>query len=177
MTTQACGRGVLREAHRDPPLIRRQVATSYLITPRSPIALSPAVIACNVNCLLSQSEPPLASTEHLPICPSIMSGPDKDWKARCAARKQQQLDAIPKAWTIDPPPDERRNVLDVPTTCGLLTPRELQITDTVDVETLLEKLRTGQWTSVEVTTAFYKRAIIAQQLVCSPHLLPYSNDA
>ncbi|TBU30787.1 general amidase [Dichomitus squalens] len=89
---------------------------------------------------------------------------DTHWKALCAARKQQQLDAIPKAWTIDPPPDQRRNVLDVPRTCGLLTPRELEITDTVDVDTILVKLRTGQWTSVEVTTAFYKRAIIAQQL-------------
>ncbi|OBZ78579.1 Acetamidase [Grifola frondosa] len=52
----------------------------------------------------------------------------------------------------------------VPITCGLLTTRELEITDTIDVEILLHKLRTAEWSSVDVTTAFYKRAIIAQQL-------------
>ncbi|OSD05700.1 general amidase [Trametes coccinea BRFM310] len=90
--------------------------------------------------------------------------PEQDWQALCAARKQRQLEQIPKEWTISPPPDSQRNVLDVPRTCGLLTPRELEITDTVNVDVLLDKLSTGQWSSVEVTTAFYKRAIIAQQL-------------
>ncbi|OJT12867.1 Acetamidase [Trametes pubescens] len=89
---------------------------------------------------------------------------EQDWKALCAERKQRQLDLIPKEWTITLPPDSQRNVLDVPRTCGLLTARELDITDTVNVAILLDNLRTGQWTSVEVTTAFYKRAIIAQQL-------------
>ena len=94
----------------------------------------------------------------------IMSG-EQDWKALCAARKQRQLEQIPKEWTISLPPDNQRNVLDIPSTCGLLSPRELEITDTVNVDILLDKLRTAQWSSVEVTTAFYKRAIIAQQLV------------
>lgn len=93
--------------------------------------------------------------------------PEQDWKALCAERKQRQLGLIPKEWTITLPPDSQRNVLDVPRTCGLLTARELDITDTVNVAILLDNLRTGQWSSVEVTTAFYKRAIIAQQLVCS----------
>ncbi|EIW65189.1 general amidase [Trametes versicolor FP-101664 SS1] len=90
--------------------------------------------------------------------------PAQDWKTLCAERKQRQLDLIPKEWTITLPPDSQRNVLDVPRTCGLLSARELDITDTVNVAILLDNLRTGQWSSVEVTTAFYKRAIIAQQL-------------
>ncbi|KAL1952417.1 hypothetical protein VTO73DRAFT_1566 [Trametes versicolor] len=90
--------------------------------------------------------------------------PDQDWKTLCTERKQRQLDLIPKEWTITLPPDSQRNVLDVPRTCGLLTARELDITDTVNVAILLDNLRTGLWSSVEVTTAFYKRAIIAQQL-------------
>ncbi len=100
-----------------------------------------------------------------------MSHATKDWRALCAARKQRQLDAIPKQWTIHPPPHHSAhpNVLDVPKTCGLLTARELDITDTVNVVTLLDNLRTGQWSSVEVTTAFYKRAIVAHQLVSSSH--------
>jgi len=56
--------------------------------------------------------------------------------------------------------------MDVPRECGLLTPREMEITETVDVELMLRKLSSAEWSSVEVTTAFYKRAIIAQQLVC-----------
>lgn len=56
------------------------------------------------------------------------------------------------------------NVLNVPATSGLLSARELEITDTLDFEILLLNLANGIWSSVEVTTAFYKRAIIAHQL-------------
>jgi amidase len=34
----------------------------------------------------------------------------------------------------------------------------------VDVEVLLKKLSSAEWSAVEVTTAYYKRAIVAQQL-------------
>ena len=94
-----------------------------------------------------------------------------DWRALCAAKKQRQLEAIPKEWTLDPPiPEEQHRVLDIPRTCGVLTAHELEITDTVNIQTLLDKLASGEWSSVEVTTAFYKRAIIAQQLVCPSRL-------
>ena len=96
------------------------------------------------------------------------NGTGSDWHALCAARKQRQLDLIPHEWRLQPPPDDHRNVMDIPRSSGLLTPRELEITETVNVETILHKLATAEWSSVEVTTAFYKRAIIAQQLVCPP---------
>ncbi|TFK85684.1 general amidase [Polyporus arcularius HHB13444] len=86
------------------------------------------------------------------------------WQDLCTARKQRQFDSIPKEWLIQVPPEEQRNVLDVPRKCGLLTARELEITDTDNVQTILDKLRTAEWSSVEVTTAFYKRAVIAHQL-------------
>ena len=88
-----------------------------------------------------------------------------DWQTLCAERKKQQLESIPKEWTIQLPPESQGTVMDIPEMCGLLTERELEITDTIDVDVLLGKLALGQWSSVEVTTAFYKRAIIAQQLV------------
>lgn len=88
----------------------------------------------------------------------------KNWQKLCAERKEQQLQSIPKEWLIQTPPESQRNVLDVPETCGLLTDRELTITNTTDVDILLGKLALGEWTSVEVTTAFYKRAIVAQQV-------------
>ena len=91
----------------------------------------------------------------------------KDWRALCAERKQKQDDSIPQEWVIELPTDRYSNVQDIPEKCGLLSSREVEITNTTDVDVLLSKLATGVWSSVEVTTAFYKRAIIAHQLVRS----------
>lgn len=88
-----------------------------------------------------------------------------DWRARCEERKKKQLDEIPREWLIEPLPLDKRNVTNIPANCGLLTERELLITEIVDVDYLLRKLANGEWSSVEVTAAFYKRAIIAHQLV------------
>ncbi|KAF8069193.1 general amidase [Lyophyllum atratum] len=88
----------------------------------------------------------------------------EDWKDICSAKKKAQLDAIPAEWIIKAPLESQTRVLDVPAQCGLLNERELDITETTDVALILEKLHSAQWTSVEVSTAFYKRAIIAQQL-------------
>ena len=97
----------------------------------------------------------------------------ESWNDLVADKRRRQAEAIPKEWTLDPPiPEEQHHVLDIPRTCGVLTAHELEITDTVNIQTLLDKLARGEWSSVEVTTAFYKRAIIAQQLVSAlPRLL------
>ncbi len=89
------------------------------------------------------------------------------WKDIVAEKRARQAAAIPKEWLITPPPDTVLDVTGVPEQCtGLLSPRELEITNTADVAVLLRKLASAEWSSVEVTTAYYKRAIIAQQLVC-----------
>ncbi len=90
-----------------------------------------------------------------------------NWKALVSDKRKRQLDAIPKEWKIRLPLEDRLDVRDVPKESGLLTSKELQITELDDVETLLRNLAAGNWSSVEVTTAYYKRAIIAHQLVCS----------
>ncbi|KAI0695526.1 general amidase [Cytidiella melzeri] len=87
------------------------------------------------------------------------------WKDIVAEKRVRQLAAIPREWLITPPPDSVLDVTGFPDKCGLLSLREVEITNTVDVATLLAKLASAEWSSVEVTTAFYKRAIIAQQLV------------
>jgi len=89
---------------------------------------------------------------------------EKPWQTLCRERRQKQWDSIPKEWLIQCPPDSQLNVLDVPETCGLLTPLELTITES-DVQTLLDNLASAQWSCVSVTTAFYKRAVVAHQLV------------
>jgi amidase len=86
------------------------------------------------------------------------------WQEIAKKKKQEQNDLIPKDWLI-PVDSDRRDVRSVPRECGLLSKKELEITELDDVSVLLDKLATGKWSSVEVTTAFYKRAIIAHQLV------------
>ncbi|KJA17602.1 hypothetical protein HYPSUDRAFT_46228 [Hypholoma sublateritium FD-334 SS-4] len=87
------------------------------------------------------------------------------WKTLASRKKQALHDAIPRGWLIPSLPiSEHPNVIEVPRTCGLLTARELEITETTDVEVILRNLRTSVWTSLETTGAFYKRAVIAHQL-------------
>jgi amidase len=86
------------------------------------------------------------------------------WTKLVAEKKQRQLESIPQEWLVSPPPDSTLDVTSFPETCNLLTAREIEITNS-SVDVLLEKLACGEWTAVDVTTAFYKRAIVAHQLV------------
>jgi amidase len=61
-------------------------------------------------------------------------------------------------------PETRKNVIGVPAECGKLTKEELEITETKASE-LLAKLASGTLSAVAVTTAFGKRALIADQVV------------
>jgi amidase len=65
-------------------------------------------------------------------------------------------------FTKNPPTD----VTAIPATCGILTPREIDITENYDATGLAEAIATKKFTAVTVTTAFCKRAIIAHQLTC-----------
>ncbi|PSS37707.1 hypothetical protein PHLCEN_2v400 [Hermanssonia centrifuga] len=87
------------------------------------------------------------------------------WRELVADKRRRQNESIPKEWLITTPPQSLLDVTKVPEQCGLLSAKELDITNTVDVAVLLNKLATSQWSAVEVTTAFCKRAIIAHQLV------------
>lgn len=49
--------------------------------------------------------------------------------------------------------------------CGLLSARELEITDAEDAMTILERIRSKEWSAKEVTIAFCKRATIAHQMI------------
>lgn len=90
------------------------------------------------------------------------------WQEKARAKQLAAASKIPTDWRL---PDSTlsalsadSNVLDIPRTSGLLSPRELAITETEDATTLLEKLAAREYSAVEVTTAFSKRAAIAQQL-------------
>ncbi|KIX00791.1 uncharacterized protein Z518_09856 [Rhinocladiella mackenziei CBS 650.93] len=98
-----------------------------------------------------------------------------NWQVKAAQKQRQCREAIPAAWQLPPsilqslafPLDMYPNRLldmDIPRKSGLLSDREIDITEKYTVSELLVKLASGEFTSLEVTTAFSKRAAIAQQL-------------
>ncbi|KZP01876.1 general amidase [Calocera viscosa TUFC12733] len=86
----------------------------------------------------------------------------ESWKTIAARKKAEQIAKLPKEWLITPPAEDVLNVMRH--SCGLLSVKELEITGVRDTVVLLEKLAKGEWSAVEVTSAFYKRAIIAHQV-------------
>ncbi|KZT66402.1 amidase [Daedalea quercina L-15889] len=86
------------------------------------------------------------------------------WKSLAAEKRQRLAGAIPREWTsASIPPPEQLDVTGFPKQSGSLSSRELEITDVADVDLLLRKLATAEWSAVEVTTAFCKRAAAAHQ--------------
>lgn len=69
---------------------------------------------------------------------------------------------LPAHLISNPPVD----VSTVPATCGLLTAKEVEITENYDAFGLAEAIAAKKLTAVEVARAFSKRAIIAHQLTC-----------
>ena len=101
------------------------------------------------------------------------------WQAIARRKKEEQLKRIPPEWLRFPKdfqPDSV-HVLDVPRNCGLLTKKDLSITEEYDATALAEAIRDREFTSVEVTKEFCKRAAIAQHLVSQECCLGYEYDA
>jgi amidase len=88
----------------------------------------------------------------------------KHWTELVEEKRARLQASIPKEWLINIPPDNVLDITAIPERCGLLSAKEIEITNT-HVEGLLEKLAKAEWSALEVVTAFSKRAIIAHQLV------------
>ncbi|EAL85287.1 acetamidase, putative [Aspergillus fumigatus A1163] len=92
--------------------------------------------------------------------------PIPHWKSAVQQKRAAQLNAIPPSWrlpsTILTPP--LPNTLETIRSCGLLSAEELEWTETNDVTNLLSRLASREVSSVQLTTAFCKRAAIAQQM-------------
>lgn len=91
------------------------------------------------------------------------------WQEKVAAKQAEAWAKIPIEWRL--PEDilqqvetDKLNILDVPTKCGILSDKELKITEIPDATALRDKLAAGELNAAEVTTAFCKRAAVAQQL-------------
>ena len=62
--------------------------------------------------------------------------------------------------------DKPTDVTGIPATCGILTEKELSITEDYDATSLADAIANKKLTAVEVAKAFCKRAAIAHQLTC-----------
>jgi len=90
-----------------------------------------------------------------------------DWHSIAENAQTRAINAIPQPWRLPNgalPTSLNASVIDVPRTCGLLNPRQLEITELTATE-LLSRIAEGQVTSVEATEAFCIRSAIAHQLV------------
>jgi amidase len=87
----------------------------------------------------------------------------EQWQSISKRKKDEQSSRIPKEWLLRDafkPTSDVINVLDVPRKCGLLSQKELDITEARDATDLVEKLARGELKSVDVTTAFCKVNIV-----------------
>lgn len=95
----------------------------------------------------------------------------QSWETIGKEYREQIMAKIPSSWLLPPSitstisETSAQNVLAIPTTCGVLNEQEIDITEYYDSVTLAEMLKQGKVKSVDVVTAFSKRAAIAQQLV------------
>lgn len=84
-----------------------------------------------------------------------------------AEQKQGHRDAKLAPWSLAPsklPAGDVLDISDFPERSGHLSARELEITST-PARAIVANISQGTWTSVEATTAFCRRAALAQQLV------------
>lgn len=111
---------------------------------------------------LPLQQPPFSPRLIVKMSPALKPYQELAAKAQAAVH-----DAIPASWKLSPEtldlPDNA-NVIDIPKTCGILTPDQIDITELTLTE-LVAKLASGKLTSVQVTEAFCARAAIAHQLV------------
>lgn len=97
------------------------------------------------------------------------------WEVSCAQKREKRDNAIPEVWRIQDLDklSSTQSLLGIPATCGILTDKELHITSDYDAVELVDAIRKQVFTAEAVTTAFCKRAAIAQQLVGHCKILSY----
>ncbi|KAH0359955.1 amidase, partial [Aureobasidium melanogenum] len=89
---------------------------------------------------------------------------DKTYIDISRAKCEQRDRLIRNEWKISKKLALGNNVLEVPKTCGILTDREITITEDNDAVDIVDKIRQQEYTAEEVAVAFCKRAAVAQQL-------------
>ncbi len=91
----------------------------------------------------------------------------QNYKEIAAIALKRREAAIPKEYMlpVESLTNLPRNLTTVPKNSGHFTAEELEIIET-NAEDILLKIKEKIWTSLEVTKAFCKASVVAQQLVC-----------
>ena len=108
------------------------------------------------------------STQHSPQIIETMAPNAQPWQIQSAKAKDILQNSIPIPWVLPEnklPPAEQKNVLDFPRQNGVLTKKDLSITE-MSAGALVGEMGAGKLGAEEVVVAFLKRAVIGQQLVC-----------
>jgi amidase len=105
-----------------------------------------------------------------------------EWETIASQHRAECLKKIPNEWKLPSSALENLSetnpisVVEIPRTCGLLSDREIDITETRDAHALIERIAAKEFSAIEVATAFCKRAAIAQQLVRLSHTVEFSSE-
>ncbi|CRG82703.1 Putative amidase C550,07 [Talaromyces islandicus] len=84
------------------------------------------------------------------------------WQHVAAARRSLIESKIPPEWRVPEELLKRKNLVDLPRTCGIMTEEELSITESSAVE-IVSAIQANKISAVDTTRAFCKRAAIAHQ--------------
>ncbi|KAF2714864.1 acetamidase [Pleomassaria siparia CBS 279.74] len=88
-----------------------------------------------------------------------------EWQLIVSRKKDEQRARIPSKWLLKSlPARDVISYVDIPRKCGVLSIEELHITEEYDATSLAEAIRNMKLKSVDVVTAFCKRAAVAHQL-------------
>lgn len=82
-----------------------------------------------------------------------------NWETVRDRKLEEQRSRIRQEWLIPEsqlPANSVLDVTDIPRSCGILSSREVNITDGYDARDLAEAIRVKTYTAVEVTIAFCK---------------------
>ncbi|KAJ5810410.1 uncharacterized protein N7503_002628 [Penicillium pulvis] len=91
----------------------------------------------------------------------------EQWERQAQKGRDILTNSIPKQWLAPAdslPPVTQKNVIDFPTKSGLLSERELSITD-LSATQLVAEMGAGKLKAEEVVVAFLKRAVLGHQLL------------
>lgn len=87
------------------------------------------------------------------------------WKPIVDQKRLTQVLSIPPSWRLpESTVASDATTLDTIRNCGILSTKELEWTDIDDITELLRLLASREVSSVQLTTAFCKRAAVAQQM-------------
>lgn len=87
------------------------------------------------------------------------------WQNIAKEAQAQVLKSIPHHWRLDPEKyTSLKDVTGVPTTCGILNDKQVEITNTTATE-IVKRIEAREWKAVQVLESFAARAAIAHQLV------------